>query len=259
MTNSNPATQALDRLRQKAQLLLRAARAADPTVLERLSTVPRLADLSLDARTAAAALVDCQHLIALEVGASSWSALKGQLEDLDPGVIPAEQVLMFLSQGDFNRVRLILSKNEDLGPVNLFVAAAIADVEAVQWFLADEPPSPRHPRNDWTPLLYLAGAPFHAESPDASEAYLAAARLLLNAGADPNEYSLSCEEAGRSRLTVLYRAVMGNNIALVRLLLERGADPKDIESIRAATERNHLECLELLRDAAPVAPGANAD
>lgn len=258
MTNSNPATQALDRLRQKAQLLLRAARAADPTVLERLRTVPRLAGLPPKALPTTVQLVDCQHLIALDVGAESWSALKQQLEDLDPRVIPAEQVLMFLAQGDFNRVKVILSQTEDLGTVNLFVAAAIADVPAVEEFLLDGPPSPRHPRNDWTPLLYLAGSPFHAESPDASDAYLAAARILLDAGADPNE-STPDDDAGKIRHTALYRAIHGNNIALVRLLLERGADPKDAESIREATERNHIECLELLRDAGSVASGASED
>ena len=175
MTNSNPATQTLDRLRKKAQVLLRTARASDPMTLDRLKAVPRLAGLPPDTLPATVQLVDCQHLVAVEVGAESWRALKEHLENLDPRVIPAEQVLMFLTERDFNRVNVILSQNEDLGPVNLFVAAAIADVEAVEWFLADGPPSPRHPRNDWTPLLYLAGAPFHADSPDARDAYLEAA------------------------------------------------------------------------------------
>jgi len=258
MTNNNPATQTLDRLRQKAQVLLRAARASDPILLERLGSLPRLSELPIEAIPAAVQLVDCQQLVARDVGAASWKALKEHLENLDPRVIPAEQVLMFLAGGDFNRVRVILSQNDDLGPVNLFVAAAIADVPAVEEFLEDGPPSPRHPRNDWTPLHYLAGAPFHADSPDASDAYLEAARLLLDAGADPNEYTPGVD-GGTIHHTPLYRAIRGDNIPLVRLLLERGADPKDGESIREATEGSHPECLELLRDASRVHLGAGED
>ncbi|MDZ4803259.1 MAG: ankyrin repeat domain-containing protein, partial [Candidatus Eisenbacteria bacterium] len=252
MSNTNPATLALARLRQQAKILLSAARAADPAVLERLLKVPRLAELPMAALPAAVQLADCQHVIARQVGAESWPLLKQQLEDLDPRVIPAEQVLMFLAQRDFNRVRLLLSQNPELGPVNLFAAAATADIEAVEWFLAAGPPSPRHPRNQWTPLLYLAGSPLHADSPGASQRFLEVARRLLDAGADPNEHTRWSDDEEKSRLSALYRAVIGNNVPLVGLLLERGADPNDGESIYHGAEMNHRECLELLR-----AHGAN--
>jgi hypothetical protein len=86
------------------------------------------------------------------------------------------------------------------------MAAATADLDALARHLAADgaTPSPRYPHTEWTPLLYAAGSPFHADTPDGAERFAEAARRLLDAGADANEHTLWTEEDGKSRLTALY-------------------------------------------------------
>lgn len=76
--------------------------------------------------------------------------------------------------------------------------------------------------------------------------HLEEVRALLDAGADPNSFTLADEGDPMSRLPALYRAAITGNAAMVRLLLERGAGPNDGESIYHAAELDHREVLEAL-------------
>ena len=85
---------------------------------------------------------------------------------------------------------------------------------------------------DWTPILYLAYTRF--THPPTLENALAIAQLLLDHGADPNDFYM----AGDARYSVL-TGVAGEGeqdsprqpyaAALFELLLERGAEPFDIQ------------------------------
>jgi ankyrin repeat protein len=94
-----------------------------------------------------------------------------------------------------------------------------------------------------TPLVYACFSRFgHARSKRAP--HLAeTARLLLEAGADPNAAMAS----QHGPLSCLYAAsgVLGN-VEMTRLLLEAGADPNDGESLYHATENPDHACLKLL-------------
>ena len=149
--------------------------------------------------------------------------------------VTVDAFLRAVAHGDTERAREIHGANPDLAADSLHAAAALGDDEAVRRHLADgadtearagDPPG--------TPLLWLCYSPF-----DGLEA---AARTLLDAGADPNT-----RDGGPYNLPALY-AVTGHHHAprIARMLLEAGASPDDGESAFHAAERNDVEALELL-------------
>jgi uncharacterized protein len=110
--------------------------------------------------------------------------------------------------------------------LNLFEAAAVGDVKALEKLLADAPRQVNAYSHDgWTPL-HLASF-FGRED---------AARLLLGRGADVRAVSRN-----RMENTPLHAAVANRQVAAARLLLERGAD-------RAAQKVDGLTPLDLARE-----------
>jgi ankyrin repeat protein len=121
---------------------------------------------------------------------------------------------------------------------SIHTAAACADVAQVRAILAADPSLAAQPGgpHGWSPLLYQAYA--RHDPPPSLTATLETARLLLDAGADPND--------GRfwhglpTPFTVLTgvfshgwqpRPGHPHAIAFARLLLERGADPNDGQAL----------------------------
>jgi ankyrin repeat protein len=140
--------------------------------------------------------------------------------------------LQAIATGDAEQARA--ETDPAMAAASLHAAAALGDLDAVQRHLAEgapldatagDPPA--------TPLMWLCYSPFADE---------ATARVLLDAGADPNT-----RDGGPYNLPALF-AVTGHRNApqLARLLLEAGADPNDGESAFHAAERFHVEALELL-------------
>jgi len=69
------------------------------------------------------------------------------------------------------------------------------------------------------------------------------ARLLLDAGADPNSHTV--EWGGEGHMSALYDAVERGDVRLIKLLLERGAT-KDEDAFYHACEQSDTVILELL-------------
>ncbi|HEX7880521.1 MAG TPA: ankyrin repeat domain-containing protein [Candidatus Eisenbacteria bacterium] len=246
-TATPPGQVALDRFRKKAKALLESAQNGDAAVLARLAAVPRLKDTPPSDLATMVQLADAQYVVAREAGAESWPKLKAMLDALDPETVAAGQFLLLLADRQFEKARAILAAHPAIPGQNLFTAAATGDLAALEKHLAAATsPSPTYPHNKWTPLLYVAGSPFHADAPDGPERFAEAARRLLDAGASANEHTIWTEDEGKSTLSALYRAVIGNNVPVARLLLERGANPNDGESIYHGAELNHVAMLELL-------------
>jgi ankyrin repeat protein len=128
----------------------------------------------------------------------------------------------------------LLAEDPSIARDSLYTAIVCGDREEVARILTAQPDAARvrgGPRG-WTPILYLAYARFtHAPT---IENALAIARLLLDHGADPNDFYM----AGDARYTVL-TGVAGEGeqdsprqpyaTGLFDLLLERGAEPFDIQ------------------------------
>lgn len=208
-------------------------------------------------------LRDVQLALAREYGFDGWSALKRAAEAIsrsrehvahetanpDP-VARAERVTRFLrnacrdwrSGGGFEigmargTASRLLEQYPELALTDIFCAVACGHLEATREFLARDPSlanAAGGPR-DWTPLLYLAAA--RLEQPEATTNAVEIARVLLDAGADPNAFYPGGGSA--IRYTVL-TCVLGRGEEaspphprereLAALLLDAGAEPLDTQ------------------------------
>ena len=251
MAPSLPVNPSLERFRRDARRLQRAVRAGDADALE---SVTRHHRAGMPAEPAAFALTAAQHVVARAVGFSSWPRLVAYLrtaEDLrrdptvDPGHDPVARFLslacLTYSQDDgperWAAADEVLRADPDLADRSVFAAAALGDATAVAAHLAVDPDGARSSGGPfgWTALFYLAAS--RVPQRDAVQT----ARILLDAGADPNAGYLwlglptpftvltLCFGEGEAGPGRQPRHPLGNNLA--RLLLERGADPNDAQSL----------------------------
>ncbi len=262
MPTALPDNASLEHLRKAARVLQRAVRAGDPEGIERVDrggyVVDRLSEFPLSA---------AQLVIAREYGFPSWPRLKHHLEVIAEyrwdtptrATNPADEFcqLACLNYVDdspkrWADARRMLTENLVYG--HIWAAAAAANLPAVQRELDKDPGAARRRGgpNHWQPLFYLTYSRLDRDT----EAVLATARVLLDAGADPDEGYLW---RGLPTPFTLLTGVFGegeqgpesqprhpDSLALARLLLDRGADPNDGQALynrMFGPDNDHLELL----------------
>lgn len=239
-----PERETLAGLRKRARRRLRALRAGDPEArhwlerwLPRHGEPPRLREV--------------QQALARERGFASWAALKQQHElDAEAGddrgallEVFLEHACIFTPPRDlpakWRRAERIRARHPEIATASLHAAVVCGEVEHVRARLAADPDA-LHRRGgpqQWPPLLFACYG--RLPNPRARERGLEMARLLLDAGADPNAHFVSGDE-WRLRFSALTGAMgqgeMGQPehpqaMALARLLLERGARPNDSQGL----------------------------
>ncbi|TKK91262.1 ankyrin repeat domain-containing protein [Herbidospora galbida] len=257
-----PDNPSIEWLRKQAKTLLRRDSAA--LVAEFHPRPPQTLTLS-----------DAQLVIARMYGFASWPRLKAHLDTVarhsrSPHLVepaddlPAEFLrLACLTYGaDYpgrtGEADRLLARHPDLATANVFTMAATGSAGALTDALADalaaDPGLARAQGGPfgWEPLLYLAYARLTAPGDP-----VAAARLLLRCGADPNAGFLW--EGLTSPFTALTGVFGGgegdqpahpHGPALARLLLEAGADPNDSQTLynrglggSFSDDVSHLEVL----------------
>jgi ankyrin repeat protein len=250
----------LGQLRKQARELQRAVRESDQAALALVAEFhpDRAAQVTLASSAGTFPLSAAQLVIARRYGFASWPRLRRHVEVVTartwaPGAQPPDQESLadrFLrlacltysadERSDLVAAARLLADHPELSTVSLPVAAACADVAQVRRFLAANPSlaTATSGPHGWSPLLYLAYA---RHDPQVGlDATIATARLLLDAGADPND--------GRfwhglpTPFTVL-TGVLGygeggdsqpahpHSIPFARLLLDAGADPNDGQAL----------------------------
>jgi ankyrin repeat protein len=237
----------LDQLRNQARELQRAVRAGDEAALARVTRLHPQPPPRTEFRLTAAQLV-----LAREHGFTSWARMRRYVQIVTAGSwTPGEQppadeplpdrflrlaCLTYSDDQPADRIAAaqLLAEHPDLPARSVFVAAACADVIQVRRHLDARPSAATETGGPhaWSPLLYQAYAR-HDPGQDRTSA-LETARLLLAAGADPNDGRFW--HALPTPFTVL-TGVLGygehrqpwhpHAIALARLLLDAGADPND--------------------------------
>jgi len=230
MTRTLTPRTSVETLRKEAKRWLKALRAGEPDATRRLTAAWYTAP-------AEPGLRDVQHALAREYGCESWMALKAAIEEMAlTGSNRADRLDRLLRHGwdgDTRIARRILDLYPDIARHSLFTAVTCGDVVEVERRLARDPKAATRigGRLNWTALAYVAYGRLDAENA------LAIARLLLDAGADPN---FQFDDGWGSPFKILTGAIwLGEQHrpshpqgeALVDLLVAAGADPFDLQAL----------------------------
>jgi ankyrin repeat protein len=232
-----PAKPSIDHLRRQARDLLRDAKAADTAATGRIRAV-----------SAELTLASAQLAVAREYGFASWTKLKEEVsvrtEDL------AQQAEAFCEasiRDGTGRAARMLAATPEIAGYSFATAVILGDAGRVRTGISRDPGlvTRADARSGWTPLHAASASRWHRLDPARAEGLLAVARMLLDAGADPN--GRTGGQGGHGGWTPLRCAVAGQpNPLITRLLLERGAVPGDHDLYLAAFGADGHECLRLL-------------
>ena len=271
MASTLPDNPSLDRLRVEARTLQRQVAATTVDALDMVRHHHPRADIALAADTFA--LHDAQLTVARRYGFSGWPALVHFLEaaaelSVDPAGIDEDAlsaadrfcVLSVLHYTDTDApprwaaAADLLVAEPELANAHIWAAAAAADPDALARQLgAGAEVAQKGGPLGWEPLLYLC----YTRSPVTSrEQTLAAAALLLDAGADPDAGYLW---RGMSTPFTALTGVFGEGeqgprrqprhpfaTELATLLLQRGAHPVDHQTLYNRMFRRDNSHLQLL-------------
>ncbi len=189
-------------------------------------------------------LTEAQRVVAREYGFRSWASLRSHVRASRGAADSVDAFLAAVASRDIREAMNVLNTNPGIETTSVHIAAVLGRVDDVRRLAAEDPANVnvRAGRSPGDALLWLCYSPFHGESAERDEDLAATARVLLDAGADPNTRD------SQHGVPALY-AVTGVNNAphIARMLLEAGAEPTDGESVFHAAERFHVESLELLR------------
>ncbi len=272
-----PANPDLEHLRRQARALQQAVRVGgDAAAAER---VDRQHPDGVPDDPGEFQLSTAQLVVAREYGFASWAKLKHYLELVaDHGWDTTEPVetatsaqadladefcrLACLTYGSDDsptrreKARHMLAEHPELTSSHVWAAAAATDHHTVARLLADDPSLVRRRGGpyQWSPLCYVAYSRVDLNVP--LEPVRSIARLLLDAGADPNEgylwngrpypYTLLTGVFGEGEQGHVNQPRHPHSLPLARMLLDAGADPNDSQALYDRMFRPDNDHLELL-------------
>lgn len=253
-----PENASLEHLKKQAKLVQQLVGSSDSGALDLIREFhPRFADASPRNPPARFKRSDAQLVVARLYGFASWSKLRehvGLVDDFtrpDPadadssdGVDRFVTLACVSHNGDhdphhrIDLARTMLDSNADLATASIAAIAASGNhlemAERIEQdsTIVNEACGP----NSWPPLLYCCYSRLDPTGPDRST--LGTARVLLDAGADPNAgflwhglvppFTALTGAFGRGEAD---QTPHHNAIDLARLLLEAGADPNDEQAL----------------------------
>jgi ankyrin repeat protein len=191
------------------------------------------------------------------VGIIPIATLKGGFMTGSPDR-PTDPLFAFLDAavwfGSLDEAWTILSAHPEIADGSIHVAAVLGDEAAIARHVVANPSSattPGGPRG-WPPLLYLCLSKYLRLEPARTPAFVRAATVLLDAGADANTGVWINGEFE----SVLYGAAgVAHNPEMTRLLLDRGADPNDIEVAYHTPESRDNAAMKVLVETGRMTPG----
>lgn len=236
----------LDHLRRQAKDLLRAARSGDQGSVEAIRSVS-------DRLSLAAA----QLAVARTYGFASWAKLKAEVAARSADLAQRAATFCQASIGDSTgRAVHLLAETPELAGQSLATALVLGDLDRVRTEIQQDPAAATRPDRStgWTPLHAVCGSRWHYLDPGRASGLVAVARLLLDAGADPNaRIGAQGRPAGWSPL----RCATGSastgigHEAIMAVLLDHGAVVEDSDLFLVCFSHDDHRCLRLLLDRTP--------
>ncbi|MGZ4242252.1 MAG: ankyrin repeat domain-containing protein, partial [Actinomycetota bacterium] len=259
-TTPLPGRPHLEHLRNEARDLQRAVRRRDDAALELVATHhPRGAAAVPAVDDGGFRLADAQLVVARRYGFASWPRLRRHVanvielsrapDEVAPTGEPAADFLRLacLTYGGddgpahWSEADALLAAQPTLASESVYVAAALADVDNMQRHLAADAgaASREGGPHRWEPILYLAYA--RSMRDPGAHAVTATARLLLDAGADPDAgflhhglpspFTALTGAFGEGEQGPRHQPRHPHSLALARVLLDAGADPNDSQAL----------------------------
>jgi ankyrin repeat protein len=266
-----PAEPSLQQLRHQARDLQRAVRLGNPDALTEAAQ-HHPAGRPDAAAAARFPLSAAQLVVARRYDFPSWTRLRRYVEVVERYSRFPERMTADSPAGEFLRLgclyyeddqperwaqaRQILAGHREITRVSVYAAAAAADVPRLRAHLAGHPGAAARPGGPFRcePLFYLAYA--RHDPAIGEDAVLASARMLLEAGADPNAgylwhglptpFTVLTGVFGEGELGPARQPRHPHSLALARLLLEAGADPNDGQALYNRMFEPGNDHLELL-------------
>lgn len=175
----------------------------------------------------------------------------------DPGLAQRAMEFCVASIADWTgKAARMLEETPELAGHNLATALVLGDATRVRDEIERDPDAATRtdPQTGWTALHVVCASKWPKLDPARTAGLVATARLLLDAGADPNaRVGQDGRSAGSSALRCAAAAASSGvgNAALIRLLVERGATVGDDDLYLAAFGSGDHACLRALLDRAP--------
>jgi ankyrin repeat protein len=270
----------LEHLKKQAKDLIRLYRRREAEAFARFrQALPAAAGRSDDEiASLGLRLHDAQSCVARGYGFVSWQDLREYIEAQSaPGNADAERVLRWLqlvyagdADGTANRANprvaaRMLAETPGLVAASPYLACAIGDEDTLRRTTAADPAWVNRPGGplQLPPLCAVTHSSL-LQVPEFHARLHRSARVLLEAGADANQYFHSRwppasvgEPDEHHRLSALYGAAGPNHdVELATLLLDAGADPNDDESLYHSLET--FACTRLLLEHGARVAGSNA-
>jgi ankyrin repeat protein len=262
----------LEQYKKQAKEIVRSV--ADPAHSDRAESLqrfkrnhPRFHKLSEDELNAATcSLAEAQLILAREHGFQSWPKFAHHIEMqaliesvanladpvsafLEVAVIPRH---MDHTSGSLDHPQLILERYPQAAAANIYTAVVLADEAGVRNIVATDPTAASKPGGplNWDPLTYLCFSRYLRLDKSRSDAFLATARVLIEAGAPAQSgwYETIDQPNPRQILesTIYGAAAVGQHAGLAKLLLDHGADPNDEETAYHVPETNDNTVMEVM-------------
>lgn len=172
-----------------------------------------------------------------------------QTEDIQTSFIRAA-----IWHGALDEANAMLAVYPELAGMSIFTAAILGDVALVKDFLAEDHENGAKTAAPYggNALVYLCMSKYLRL--DKERDFLAAARLLLEAGVDPNSGFWTTGTYPEFETALYGAAGIAHHEAMTKLLLEFGADPNDGEAVYHSPETDDNGAMKALVETGKVTP-----
>lgn len=170
--------------------------------------------------------------------------------------IQTEFIRAAIWHGSLAEADSMLGQYPELADASIFTAAILGHAELVSAFLAADPAGVTYTAAPYggNALVYLCMSKFLRLHPDRSDDFLKTARILLEAGADPNAGFLTTGAFPEFETALYGAAGVAHHEGLTRLLLEFGADPNDGEAVYHSPETDDNGAMKALVETGRLTP-----